>query len=103
MKKTKPGGTLRVGGAANRKENVLSMANPKNCHLGNGELIEGALKSMAPFPGHLGKEHCSKEPTVEGSRAREPSQVPRKMADSLVSDRVSTNSSNTERGSLHAL
>ena len=59
MRRGKAGGTLRTQIAVNKKEDVISMANPKICHLGYGELIKGPLKSMVPFPGQLAREHYS--------------------------------------------
>lgn len=59
MKGTNPRGAVKTEVAANRKESVISTANLKMCHLGVGELTEGALKSVAPFRGQLGRQHCS--------------------------------------------
>lgn len=55
----KPGGALWTQTAVNMNKSVISMANPKICYLGYGELFEGPLKSMAPFPSQLAREHCS--------------------------------------------
>lgn len=55
LKGRKPGRVLRTGVAASRKERVISLANPRICHREDGR-PEGALKSVVPFPGHLGTE-----------------------------------------------